>query len=209
MSTPHEPCGRRERIAQRRDQVFALRVSGKSNRVIARELSCGETTVRTDLRRVLSVLAARTLDNAAELRALEVARLDVGIESIAADVKKGEPRALDLWLRYSESRRRLLGLDLSQGNAAALLTTGGGSLTFNIIRDDSPGVIAVESHVIEPDDGKGLPKLADLNPPRVIPALPEPSAEASGNLPEPSDPVPVEPDRYVESADLSTWGQRR
>jgi PAS domain-containing protein len=60
----------------------------------------------------VSAALARTLRLPAEqLRAVEEERLDMALEAIAGPVREGNLKAVDRWLRCSESRRKLLGLD--------------------------------------------------------------------------------------------------
>ena len=53
-------------------------------------------------------------DEATELRTLEALKLDQAEVHLQAGVKAGDPRAITTLVRISESRRRLLGLDMPE-----------------------------------------------------------------------------------------------
>lgn len=88
-----------------------LRKRGASYRRIAAELGVSHTQARDDVFEALADLAAHTRDKAAEYRALELERLELPMEALAPDVERGDKDAIDRWVKLSESRRRLLGLD--------------------------------------------------------------------------------------------------
>ena len=62
--------------AERREQAWELKKRGFSYRRIAERLDSSKSTVERDVKRVLDELNARTLETAAEARALDLARLD-------------------------------------------------------------------------------------------------------------------------------------
>ena len=62
--------------AERREQAWKLKKRGFSYRQIAERLDSSKSTVERDVKRVLDELNARTLETAAEARALDLARLD-------------------------------------------------------------------------------------------------------------------------------------
>lgn len=72
---------RRAQAAERREQAWRLRKRGYSFQQIADELrpefgNYSKSTAERDIKRVLEELNARTLETAAEARALDLARLD-------------------------------------------------------------------------------------------------------------------------------------
>jgi hypothetical protein len=160
--TPHEPCGRREAILARRNRVFDLRIAGHSNAGVVRALAAegitvGETTVRKDVAAELAKRSAELEAKAGELRALEVARLDRLERKLSA--KLGTEltnheliRFSETLVRVSESRRRLLGLDLGGGSTFNTINTGAAGITFNIVRDGEPAAVPVVSRVVDPID---------------------------------------------------------
>jgi DNA-binding CsgD family transcriptional regulator len=62
--------------AERREQAWELKKRGYSYRQIAEKLATSKSTAERDIKRVLDELNARTLETAAEARALDLARLD-------------------------------------------------------------------------------------------------------------------------------------
>ena len=62
--------------AERREQAWELKKRGFSYRQIAERLDSSKSTIERDVKRVLDELNARTLETAAEARALDLARLD-------------------------------------------------------------------------------------------------------------------------------------
>lgn len=66
----------RIQAAERREQAWELKKRGYSYRQIAEKLATSKSTAERDIKRVLDELNARTLETAAEARALDLARLD-------------------------------------------------------------------------------------------------------------------------------------
>lgn len=111
MSISNQRAGTQENAADRRVQALELRKAGKSYRTIALALGCDVATAHRDVQTALAALAQLEQQTAEEYRALELARLDTAIEAIALKVTKGNLDAVHAWVRLSESRRKLLGLD--------------------------------------------------------------------------------------------------
>lgn len=125
----NQPAGTYEAAAVRRLRALELRLDGQSYRAIGAQLGVSGKTAWEDVQASLSELAALELANAAELRALELERLDtLTIEAarilraphpyvaggkVLPDLTDDGPKlqAIDRLLRISESRRKLLGLD--------------------------------------------------------------------------------------------------
>lgn len=125
----NQPAGTYEAAAVRRLRALELRLDGQSYRAIGAQLGVSGKTAWEDVQASLTELAALELANAAELRALELERLDaLTIEAarilrtthpliaggkVLADLTDDGPKlqAIDRLLRISESRRKLLGLD--------------------------------------------------------------------------------------------------
>ena len=70
----------------------------------------------------LKEIAEETRAEADELRTLEAERLDLAMRAIVGKVKTGDKDAVSAWIRLSESRRKLLGLDAP--TQAAVSVTG-------------------------------------------------------------------------------------
>lgn len=111
----NQPAGTHEVIAERRVKAFELRKAGASYRQIGRKLGVSGKTAHEDVHAVLAELAAQSLESAAEYRALELERLDMAQLALYQHLDSGDPQIVAAWVRVSESRRRLLGLDLQPG----------------------------------------------------------------------------------------------
>lgn len=90
-------------------QALELRRSGATYIQIAKAL--GYKTPGGSERAVKSALDRITEEPARDVLKLELERLDVALRAIATSVSQGHLGAIDRWIRLSESRRHLLGLD--------------------------------------------------------------------------------------------------
>jgi hypothetical protein len=103
--------------AQRVKQFVSLRTQGLSYRAIAdawqkqtgKKIS--QTTVQTDIVAELKKIAEQTRGEAEHYQQIELTRLDMAMSAIAKKVAGGDVMAVSVWVRISESRRKLLGLD--------------------------------------------------------------------------------------------------
>jgi carboxylesterase type B len=109
---------KKAQLAERRNRALELRKAGASYRAIAVKVAAefdapkySEALAHGDVSSVLQDLNERTSHTAEEYRTLELERLDTAMLAIANDVRKGKLNAIDRWIRISESRRKLLGLD--------------------------------------------------------------------------------------------------
>ena len=105
------PKGQEEVAAERRLKALDLRKVGCSYRQIGTALKVSHEQARQDVMEALAALNALSLASADELRALEIERLDMAAYAIQAAVRLGDVKAINAWVRLSESRRKLLGLD--------------------------------------------------------------------------------------------------
>lgn len=103
--------GENERIAERRVRAFELRKAGTSYREIGRQLGIDVHTAHGDISAELAALREQTVDQAEELRALELERLDAMTAGLWSEVQSGSSPAVSAAVRVSERRSRLLGLD--------------------------------------------------------------------------------------------------
>ena len=118
--------------AVREEQALRMRIDGRSFPEIARALgykaSSGPFRLVTD---ALDDLAAKSTENATQLRTLETERLTTVVADADAILRSADAsdtsrlRALELKVRASESLRKLWGLDAP---AALDLTSGGAAL---------------------------------------------------------------------------------
>jgi len=119
----------------RRAEAVELRAAGLSYRQIANRLGVDVAVAHRDVRKALKVYAERESVAVESARELEARRLDHALQQVARvladdaidhDVRL---RAVDRLVRISESRRRLLGLDVDQ---SATVAVDGRTVTFNI-----------------------------------------------------------------------------
>jgi len=100
---------RQVRAHERHLQALELRKAGVTYEVIAGQL--GYANASGARKAVLSALKATLREPAAELRELELARLDAMLLPLWRRVQAGDEKAVDRALRIMERRARLLGLD--------------------------------------------------------------------------------------------------
>lgn len=110
-------------------KALELRKAGVSYQRIAETL--GYKDASGAWRAVKSALKKTLQEPAAELRTLEVERLDAMLSAIWASVKQGQYGAQDRALKIMERRARLLGLDAP---VKADVTSGGEALTIKIVK---------------------------------------------------------------------------
>ena len=91
--------------------ALELRKAGGSYREIARQLGVDVHTAHADVMAELAALREKTVEQAAELRDLELQRFDEMTAGLWPQVQKGSPPAVTAAVRVSERRSRLLGLD--------------------------------------------------------------------------------------------------
>jgi len=107
--------GKKENAAERHVRAFELRKQGYSYRRIAVGLGVSATTVHADVRSVLAELAELRLESAAEYVTMELERLDIAQQALYQHMSSGDPQIVNAWIKVSESRRKLLGLDAQPG----------------------------------------------------------------------------------------------
>lgn len=92
-------------------QVLELRKGGGSFRQIGAKIGMSHTQARKDF--LLAIDSTKRLlgKKAEALRALEYERLEMPVLGLVERVRAGDDAAITTWIRLSESRRRLLGLD--------------------------------------------------------------------------------------------------
>jgi DNA-binding NarL/FixJ family response regulator len=108
------------RLEDRRAEVFRLKKSGKTNKQIAEELGVTTSTVGADVKIVLKKLQQEQVEDANLWRVMELERLDDIMTVLDVAVKKGDLAAIDRYLRVSQARRELLGLDAPENSHLAI-----------------------------------------------------------------------------------------
>lgn len=157
--------GSHEEAAARRLKAFDLRVAGASYREIGHSLSISEAQAHRDVKATLATLATLEQATAEEYRTVELARLDAAALALYPLLESGDPQVINSWVRISESRRKLLGLDLQPG------ATMPGAVDI-ILRwhDDNRRIIDVTPPAVD-DHAAAAPQLAGAggDAPRALP----------------------------------------
>lgn len=103
--------GQKEQAAERHVQAFELRKQGYSYRDIGAALGVSHKTAWEDVQRVLAELAETRLTSAAAYVDMELEHLDMAQQALHQHLETGDPQIINSWVKVSESRRKLLGLD--------------------------------------------------------------------------------------------------
>lgn len=103
-------------ILKRQLAALDMRIGGLSYRAIADKLSTAESTIShvqiyRDIENELKRLADLRADKTETLRELELQRIDKIVEHLDSWVASGNVGAVNAWLKASERRSKLLGLD--------------------------------------------------------------------------------------------------
>ena len=109
MSGESKASKNRISAAKKQAQALALRAAGASYETIAFQL--GYASPSGAYKAVSSALRKTLEEPAAELRTLELNRLDGYLLVISPEVRRGNLKAIDRALKISERRSKLLGLD--------------------------------------------------------------------------------------------------
>lgn len=100
-----------EERAEEVQQMLHARRAGASYAAIARQFGLNVKTVHE---KITAALRDMPKDEAAELRMLEAQKLDYAETRLAGAIKVGDVKAINALVRISESRRKLLGLDMPE-----------------------------------------------------------------------------------------------
>ena len=87
---------------------------GLTYQSIGQALGMSATQARRDVGRVLEERIEHDQDHVAQQRQLELERIEMVLTSLAQKVRDGDTAAIDRWLKASDIRRRLLGLDANK-----------------------------------------------------------------------------------------------
>jgi len=114
-----------------------LHIAGFTYRQVAEQLGVSVSTAHSYVMDSLKKLAALREEKAEELRELEVQRLDDALRRIRTSeaYKDGEAAIMGQYIRLSESRRKLLGLDAPTKTD---VTSGGEKITTFDVRIETP-----------------------------------------------------------------------
>jgi hypothetical protein len=137
------------RAKERRQKVLDMRLLGASLRRIADKIGCSHETARLDLQKALAELNELEKAKTDHLRSLELQRLDVAMNAIANKVLEGDCGAIDRWLKVSERRSRLLGLDAPEKSNISVT----GSALTEMSNDELRRIVAARQVAQSGDDG--------------------------------------------------------
>lgn len=96
---------------QRQQQAVELRRAGRSYREIARQVGIGVASAHRLVAGAIAEVRATVAEDVAELRALELSRLDGMLGGLWPQARCGNLGAVDRVLKIMERRAKLLGLD--------------------------------------------------------------------------------------------------
>lgn len=105
------PKGQTEIAAERRVESLKMRKMGASYRAIAKQLGVDHKTIQTDIKTALAELGELQDESAAELRLIDLARLDDLYLGLQNRIKNQDDKAIGHALRILERRATMLGLD--------------------------------------------------------------------------------------------------
>ncbi len=116
------------KAAELRKKIMQMRRDlGWTYQAIADDLGVALITVQRHVKAGLEELRKQALNEVEQLRDLELARIESRLEEIQSLLKDADPhvraKGLTLWLSYSESRRKLLGVDAPTVTADIDLST--------------------------------------------------------------------------------------
>jgi hypothetical protein len=97
--------------AEKRLRALELRKCGATFAEIGKSLEISTQRAHKIVMEELERLALLRLGNADELRRLELERLEMASIPVVSKVKQGDLQAAMVWIKLSESRRKLLGID--------------------------------------------------------------------------------------------------
>ena len=118
--------GKIESSAERRNQALELRKAGASYRAIGEKLGVSHVMAFNYISQALGALAEVQAAAAADLRTIELLRLDDMQLALAKQVRAGHLGAIDRTLRIMERRSKYCGLD------SAIRTENSGDTTITV-----------------------------------------------------------------------------
>lgn len=106
--------GKHGAAVERRVQAFELHKVGVPYREIGAQLGVSGKTAHEDVQSVLDELRAMARTSANDYVLVELERLDAAQFALSQHLDSGDPQIINSWVKVSESRRKLLGLDAPQ-----------------------------------------------------------------------------------------------
>lgn len=124
----------RLRAAQRRIQALELRKAGADYRSIGKALGISAQAAWRHVSIALAQMRDVTAEQAAELRHVEFLRLEEATKAVYVRVRNGDVAAIDRFVRLSERRSALMGLDSPKG--VQLTGADGGPIRMAALAED-------------------------------------------------------------------------
>ena len=106
-------------LDQRRLKALELRKLGMPYHLIGKALDISTTQAWRDVKTILEERIEQDQRHIAEQRQVELERIEMVLAPLAQKVREGDTAAIDRWLKASDARRRLLGLDADKDQAVA------------------------------------------------------------------------------------------
>jgi hypothetical protein len=131
--SPNHPV--RLQARERDRQALEMRMTGMTFQAIGDALGFSQQAAQKAVTRSLEITKGDIAEKSAELRAIEVERLEKVTEVLWPMVLEGDLRAIDRFLRTRESFRRLTGIDLEKapdtsGVGATYVVHAGGDINL-------------------------------------------------------------------------------
>jgi len=139
MSGEPRASGKRIVAAERQARALGLRKAGHGSATIARAL--GYASASGAHKAVDTALRALVAEPAAELRALELARLDELLAGLWAEARRGNVAKVDRVLKIMQRRADLLGLDAPQRFSLADARRDAATIAAEIGKGDDAAII--------------------------------------------------------------------
>lgn len=98
-------------IQERRAKVAALVLAGKTYREIKEIIGCSMGTISGDMKAMMKIWSEQQVQKLDDWREIELKRLDIALGAIWEAVKSGDLKANAAFIRLSERRSKLKGLD--------------------------------------------------------------------------------------------------
>lgn len=97
--------------AERQLRALEMRKLGMTYNMIGKALKLSPSSASRDVCAALQRLIDLNHNDAALLRQLEAERIDIAMPALCKRVRDGDLPAIDRWIKISQMRMRLLGLD--------------------------------------------------------------------------------------------------